>query len=49
MAIGVLSVAYAVITYFVAGTIFGILIILGLLALLSMSPFYRYSRTLKEL
>jgi hypothetical protein len=45
--ITVLSVSYALITYFVAGTVIGIFIILDLLTLVSYSPFYRYGKTYK--
>jgi hypothetical protein len=45
----VLFVAYVVSTYVIANTIFGMLIVLSLLALLSFSPFYRFSRTFRDL
>lgn len=40
---------YVICTYVIAGTIFGMLIVLCLTGLLSYSPFYRYSRTYKDL
>lgn len=45
--ITVLSVSYALITYFVAETVIGIFIILDLLTLVSYGPFYRYGKTYK--
>ena len=45
--ISVLSVGYALITYFVADTIIGIFIILGLLTVVSYSPILRYGKTYK--
>lgn len=45
----VLITVYVVCTYVIAGTIFGMLVVLCLFALLSYSPFYRYSRTFKDL
>jgi hypothetical protein len=44
-----LSLIYCLLTFFLAGTIFGILIVLALTASLSMSPFLRFGRTFRDI
>jgi hypothetical protein len=41
--------AYTVATYIIAGTIFGMLVVLCLLAVLSLGPFFRFSRTSRDI
>ena len=48
LTIAALSVSYALITYFLAGTIIGIFVILDLAVLMSYSPIFRYGKTHKE-
>jgi len=47
--IALVVAAYTVATYLVAGTIFGMLVVLCIGAILTHSPFFRYSRTFKDL